>query len=222
MFGWKTKQPNRRATEMTGAYDGGLAMMTQGLIAGTRVASNLGWRAVEALAVGDSVLTFDNGMQRITELRRLALFPDAPDTAAACWPVVVPEGALDNRAELTLLPDQGVLVESDAASDMYGDPFAVVPAQALVGLRGIHRAAPQHKVELVIIAFAEEQVIYAEGGTLIHCPLVRPALDNLMDKTSAVYDVLGMRDAAYVAGCLSAEDRILATAGRMAGPAAYC
>ncbi|MDD9720022.1 Hint domain-containing protein [Sulfitobacter sp. PR48] len=213
---------NRRTPEMTGAYDGGLATLTNGLMAGTRVASNLGWRAVEALAVGDSVLTFDHGMQQITELRRVMMWIDAPDTNPALWPVIVPAGALDNRAELTLLADQGVLVESDAAADIYGDPFALVPAQALVGVRGIHRAAPQEMVELVVISFADEQVIYAEGGALIHCPVARMVLENLLDGTAPVYDVLGLSDAAFLAACLTMEDRMLATGGRGGSSAAPC
>ena len=166
MFGWKTKTNAmpRRSLEATGAYDGGLTALTHGLMAGTRVASNLGWRAIEALAVGDMVLTFDNGMQEITEIRRSTVWMDAPDTAPAMWPVIVPAGALGNRQELTLLADQGVLVESDAASDMYGDPFAVIPAQSLDGVRGIYRAAPAQQIELIAVYFADEQVIYAEGA----------------------------------------------------------
>ncbi|WP_241525652.1 Hint domain-containing protein [Pseudophaeobacter leonis] len=39
-----------------------------GLLAGTHVASNLGWRPVEALCAGDKVLTFDHGMQTIVEV----------------------------------------------------------------------------------------------------------------------------------------------------------
>ena len=61
MFGWKNKTTgmHRRSIEMSGAYDGGLVALTHGLMAGTRVASNLGWRAIEALTVGDKALTFD-------------------------------------------------------------------------------------------------------------------------------------------------------------------
>ena len=85
MFGWKNKSDkyHHRATEMSGAYDGGLTAATHGLMAGTRVASNLGWRAVEALAPGDLVLTFDNGMQPIAEVRRSSIWLDAPDTSPA-------------------------------------------------------------------------------------------------------------------------------------------
>lgn len=217
MFGWKTKMMNRRTAETTGAYDGGLATATTGLMAGTRVASNLGWRAVEALTVGDSVLTFDNGMQQITEVRRTVMWTDAPDTAAALWPVIVPAGALENRTELTLLADQGVLVECDAAQDIYGDPFAVIPAQSLVGVRSITRAAPQQQIELIVISFAEEQVIYAEGGALLHCPVAKMALDHLLDGVAPTYDVLGLNDASLLAGCLVAQDQMLATGGWVDG-----
>lgn len=208
MFGWnaKTERLPRRSLEASGAYDGGLATMTHGFIAGTRVASNLGWRDVSALSVGDLVLTFDNGMQPITELRRTMMWVDAPESAAAHWPVTVPAGALDNRVELTLLADQGVLVESDAASDMYGDPFAIVPAVALVGYRGITRRAPQQQIEVLCISFAEEQVIYAEGGTLLHCPKNTQALDVFLSHEDAAYDVLGTNDAILLAECMAIED----------------
>lgn len=215
MFGWKNKTTgmHRRGVEMSGAYDGGLTALTHGLMAGTRVASNLGWRAIEALAVGDMVLTFDHGMREITEIRRSTVWLDAPDTAPAMWPVIVPVGALGNREELTLLADQGVLVESDAASDMYGDPFAVVPAQALDGVRGIYRAAPAHQIELIAVYFADEQVIYAEGGALIHCPANTTALDTFLEAQPAAYDVLSASDAVFLAECLVMEDAVLASGG---------
>lgn len=215
MFGWKNKTTDvhRRSVETSGAYDGGLSTMTHGLTAGTRVASNLGWRAIEALAVGDLVLTFDHGMREITEVRRASLWVDAPDTAPAMWPVIVPVGALGNRDELTLLADQGVLVESDAASDMYGDPFAVIPAHTLDGVRGITRAAPSQQVEMIAVYFADEQVIYAEGGALIHCPANLTTLDKFIDAQPATYDVLCVRDAAFLAECLVMEDAVLASGG---------
>lgn len=225
MFGWKTKTTGmpRRSLETSGAYDGGLAALTHGLMAGTCVASNLGWRAIQALAVGDMVLTFDNGMQEITEIRRSTVWLDAPDTAPAMWPVVVPAGALDNRQELTLLPDQGVLVESDAASDMYGDPFAVIPAQSLEGVRGIYRVAPAQQIELIAVYFADEQVIYAEGGALIHCPANTTALDKFIEARPSSYDVLNTRDAAFLAECLVIEDAMLTTGGWVDGQmAVHC
>lgn len=217
MFGWKNKSMNHRASETSGAYNGGVNLLTHGLMAGTRVASNLGWRAIEALTVGDKVLTFDNGMQEIIEIRRAVMWLDAPESAAAMWPVKVPVGALGNRTPLTLLADQGVLVESDAASDIYGDPFAVVPAVSLIGVRGITRERPMQQVELIAVFFAQEQVIYAEGGAMIHCAINTSSLDVFLDIPEASYDVLSLQDAAFLVECLVVEDRMMATGGWMEG-----
>ena len=215
MIGWKNKASGmaHRSVEMSGAYDGGLAVQTHGLMAGTRVASNLGWRCIEALTVGDSVLTFDHGMQEITEIRRMTFWTDAPDTKPALWPVIVPIGALGNREEMTLLADQGVLVESEAAADIYGDPFAVIPAHALDGLRGIYRVAPAEQIELIAVYFETEQVIYAEGGALIHCPVNAMALDAFLEVESSAYDVWSPNDAELLAGCMAVEDQMLASGG---------
>ncbi len=225
MFGWKTKTTgvHRRSAEMSGAYDGGLAAMTHGLMAGTRVASNLGWRAIEALAVGDMVLTFDHGMREIADIRRSTVWLNENDAHPALWPMIVPAGALDNREELTLLPDQGVLVESDTAADIYGDPFAIIPAHSLNGVRGIHRATPPLQLEIIAIYFDDAQVIYAEGGALIHCPTNTTALDLLLEVQSNTYDVLSVEDATFLAACLTMEDAMLASGGCVDGQmAAQC
>jgi hypothetical protein len=173
---------------------------------GTRVASSLGWRAVEALAVGDNVLTFDNGMQRIVEIRRETYHLAAPDSVADQWPVIVPRNALGHHDQLTLLADQGVLVESDAAADLYGDPFAVVPAAALVGLRGIFRAAPAQEMELISLGFEDDQVIYLDGGVLVHCPVMPRSLRGFLAQTEKGYDLLSMEEGAFLATCLSWGD----------------
>ena len=96
---------------------------------------------------------------------------------------------------------------------MYGDPFAVIPAHALEGFRGIYRAAPQQQIELIAVYFAQEQVIYAEGGALLHCPVSTTTLDAFLNTDHAAYDVLGPRAAAFLTECMGLEDQILATAG---------
>ena len=214
-MGFKSKQPNRRVVEMTGAYDGGIATLSHGLMVGTRVASNLGWRAIDALAVGDKVLTFDHGMQVITEVRRAHMWLDAPETSEALWPVVVPEGALGNREELVLLPDQGVMVESDAAADMHGDPFAILTAHSLVGLRGIRRRQPMQRVELIAVYFEHDEVIYAEGGALIHCPSDMSTLDKFLEATPQTYRVLSGEDAEELALHINIEDNMACVSDNM-------
>ena len=210
--GFKAKQPNRRSVEMTGAYDGGIATLSHGLMVGTRVASNLGWRAIDALAVGDKVLTFDHGMQVITEIRRAHMWLDAPETCESLWPVVVPEGALGNREELILLPDQGVMIESDAAQDMHGDPFAILTANSLVGLRGIRHRQPMQRVELIAVYFAHDEVVYAEGGALIHCPRDMSTLDKFLEAGTATYQVLSGEEAEELADMMYLEEEFMVPA----------
>lgn len=209
MFGWasKTKKMNYRAAEISGAFDGGLEAASHGLMAGTRVATMMGWRGVESLAKGDMVLTFDNGMKEITDIRRVTICLDAEQTEPALWPVIVPADALGNKEQLTLLPDQGVMLECEAASDLYGDPFAVVVVRALENVNGIHRAPPKTRIELISISFKDDQVIYAEGGALILCPSTTTTLDRLIDGTFSEYEVLGAGEAEQLVACFELESQ---------------
>lgn len=168
---------------------------SHGLIAGTRVASNLGWRPVEVLTVGDEVLTFDNGVQRIVDIQRITLWSETDEVAPGYWPVTIPAGALGNMKELVLLPDQGVMLESDMATDPMGDPFAIVPAQALEGLCGIHRQAPQQPVDLITLFFARDEVIYIDGGLLIHCPRSMAMLHDMVSPSETLYSVVSLEQA---------------------------
>ena len=206
--GLKMRHQNHRTVEMTGAFDGGIATLSHGLRVGTRVASHLGWRTIDALAVGDKVLTFDHGMQDVVEIRRAHVWLDASDTAEVFWPVVVPAGALGNREDLTLLPDQGVMIESDAALDMLGDPFAIVTAHSLVGLRGLHRRQPKQRVELVAVYFEHDEVIFAEGGALIHCPGDMSSLDKFMNAAPQTYRVLTGEQAGDLVMHITIEDSL--------------
>ena len=205
MFGWKTKIAPRRMAESSAASDGAI-LTTRGLLAGSTIATSMGWRAVEAMAVGDMVLTFDNGLQPVVEVRRETFWVAEMMDPAAYASVYVPAGALGNLQDLELLPDQGVLIESDAACDAYGDPFAVVAAKALVGYRGITRTAPRTRVEVITLVFAEEQVIYAGGGTLVHCPPSHVCLSEI-GRDLGGYDLVPARDAAFLVECMKVEDQ---------------
>lgn len=197
MFDW-IKGENTQAdwendTALPG--DGYLITGQNGLLAGTHVVSNLGWRKVEALRVGDKVLTFDNAMQTVTGIQRETLWiAEASQAHPETLPVHVPGGALNNRRDLWLMPDQGLMIESDTAMDALGDPFAVIAAQALTGYRGITRAAPAEKLEIVILSFARDEVIYVEGGLLAYCPMPRDILLPAEASDEDLYDVLDLEE----------------------------
>ena len=205
MFGWTKAATPQRMAEKSAAWDGGV-MSTRGLLSGTRLATGMGWRAVEALAPGDMVLTFDAGLQPLVEVRRDIFWATDTTVPAAYHSVFVPAGALGNSADLELLPDQGVLVESDAACDVYGDPFAVLAAKSLDGYRGIRRIAPRTQIEINTLVFAQDQIVYAEGGALVHCPRDFVHLDEL-DAPLSGYEVIAPRDAAFLVECMKVEDQ---------------
>ena len=144
MFAFGTNTWNRKGTEtVIGLHaDRMLAEVGCGLVSGTKVATQIGWRPVEAVTAGDQVLTFDGGLQFVTGVTRQIIWTGGSQSDADTWPLHVPAGALGNREDMTLMPQQAVLVESDTAEAVFGDPFAMIPAAALDGFRGITRTAP--------------------------------------------------------------------------------
>ncbi|WP_299691549.1 Hint domain-containing protein [uncultured Tateyamaria sp.] len=204
MFGWKKDNAPRRMPELSGAVDGSI-FASRGLIAGTRIGTSMGWRTVEALAPGDMVLTFDNGLQPLVEVRRETYWISdvtMGDTAM----VIVPAGAMGNVADVALLPDQGVLIESEAACDVHGDPFAVLRAKALEGFRGITRVSPQPQMQVITLVFASDEVVYAEGGILLHCPRATVRLEDF-GHAVASYEVIADTAAAFLVECMAVEAR---------------
>ena len=179
-------------------------ILTHGLVAGTKVVTRDGRRAVDGLIPGDECLTFDGGFQQVVHVGRDILDPDAIQADPANWPLMVPAGALGNRIDTVLLPDQAVLVESDTAEAVLGDPFALVPALALDGLRGIRRARPRTALKVITLHFAGEEVVYADAGALLHCP----ARGDLLAQTAApVYAPLTLEKAELLVRHIDLEDR---------------
>lgn len=178
----------------------------EGIVAGTQIATAMGWRPVEAIAVGDMVMTFDHGLRPVVAVHRSHLYAGRNACPRHMMPIAVPEGALGNAAPMLLLPEQNVLVESDLAEAVFGDPFALVPAAALEGYRGIDRITPHQRVEIVVLQFAEDEVIYANGTGMIHCASVHStSIDAMLDDSTA-YSALPMDMArAIVAQMIEAD-----------------
>lgn len=165
----------------------------RGIVAGTKIATENGWRPVEQLSPGDKVQTFDNGMQIISDIRVEMLWHEGTVSLNDPLPVVMPGGALGNTSAVMLLPHQGVLVESENACDAMGDPLAVVPARVLIGINGIDTAPPRGDLAVYTLAFACDEVVYADGGLLLHCP--NEALPEELLVESRLYDVKNLVEA---------------------------
>ena len=199
MFGLKNSVLGRtfKTTETTGAYDGiclkETAGMATGLIAGTQIATNIGWRAVEAIASGDLAMTFDGGMQKVRRVSRHVLWSSLKNCPEHLWPLEVPVGAMGNKEVMHLLPEQNVMVESDAAEELFNDPFALIPAAALHGFREIHRVCPHAEVVVYTLHFETEQVVFAQCGMLFHCMPDEILLNDAINDVA--YNVVPMKQA---------------------------
>lgn len=183
----------------------------RGIVAGTRVAVPGGWRTVEDLKPGEEVMTVDNGPRRLVDVRRRALWSGAEPCPADLSPLAVPPAALGNRTPLLLLPESLVLVESEVAEASYGAPFVLVPAAALEGWRGIAPIAPHRRVETVSLHCDGDEIVYANGVGLIHCPAeaaaIRPApAPGRPARTASGYPVLPLDLARILVACLIAQD----------------
>lgn len=179
MFGWNgaKRQKTYRAPDGADCRDGAKTGVMSGLVSGTKVATELGWRDVASLQEGDLVLTFDAGLQPVKSVSRTPLWSGPGACPRDFWPLLVPAGVLENDAAMVLLPRQGVMLESDVAEEAMGDPFALIPAAALEGVHGIERVFPQDDMCVVTLHFDCAQVVFAEEGALLFCAAGGDMLD---------------------------------------------
>lgn len=185
----------------------------RGITSGTRIATADGWRSVDTLGVGDSVLTFDNGPLKLTAVTRATQFihdHTAPDFAN---PIHVPAGAFGNSEPMVLLPEQSVMIESDEAEARTGDPFALIPAKALIGFRGVDRFRALRSFEVFTLHFENDELVYAEGGALLLAPSTVPgdiaALDEIgRSGRAAPYVAYRGQDAVELVAAFTAPDTL--------------
>lgn len=151
--------------------------VTTGLAAGTPVETRTGWRAVETLRPGDAVQTLDGGLARITAMDRTWMLP-----AMKGHILDLAGGTFGNCGAITLLPDQHLLLDLNPDDLTGGLPDALgalMPAQSLEGRRGITRRAVRAPLEVVTLMFADEELVWAASGLLLHCPASRHGAGTL-------------------------------------------
>ncbi|MGV8988204.1 MAG: Hint domain-containing protein [Cypionkella sp.] len=139
--------------------------VTTGLVAGTLVETAAGWRDVATLRIGDRAQTLDGGLTRILGLDRRVLKPE-PETSL----IHVPGGCHDACSDILLLPGQHVLKDTLGDATCHGAPFVLVPAFAMTVDALISRHFPETQVEVITLLFADEEVIFANSGVMLHCP----------------------------------------------------
>lgn len=186
-----------------------------GLVAGTQVATAMGWRPVEAITLGDLVLTFDRGLQPVRSVSKGLHWGKATPCPTALQALTVPAGALGNQDEMTLMPEQSVLVESDTADALFGDPFTLIGAAELDGFRGITRVPPTGELDVIQLHFDADEIVFVGRGALTFCPGARMFdMDTLLSgdvEDCEGYRTLPRDEAAMLIRCLEDEDCVSGT-----------
>ncbi len=138
-----------------------------GIVAGTLVETATGWQPVGNLRIGTLVHTLDGGLTRILALDRRSLAALPESTL-----IHVPGGHYDACCDLMLLPGQHVLIDTLGDPSHGSVPYVLLPAMALTTDPLIRREFADLAVEVITLLFAEEEVIFANSGVLLHCPRV--------------------------------------------------
>lgn len=139
--------------------------VSSGMLAGTLVETATGWRGVETLRMGDLVQSLDGGLARVLAVDRSTLRAHMGQAVIA-----LPGGAFDACSDLHLLPAQHLLIDTLGDAALPDDAFALIPALALQGHAGCSRRYLMREIEVITPMFAEEEILWANSGLLIHCP----------------------------------------------------
>ena len=139
--------------------------VTTGLVAGTLLETRTGWQPVETLRIGDAVQTLDGGLARILGLDRRSLIPDAQTTL-----MKIHGGSLDACSDLFLMPGQHVVLDTLDDAALGGAPFVMVPANTMLINPGAQKYPLAEPTVVITPLFADEEVVYANSGVLLHCP----------------------------------------------------
>ena len=142
-----------------------MAQVSTGLVAGTLLETRDGWRAVETLGIGDAVQTLDGGLARILGLDRQTLREGAMASV-----IKIDGGHYDTCSDVALLPGQHLLLDTLNDTAVNGAPFAMISAAALLACPGARRQLVCTDIQVITPMFADEEVVYANSGILLHCP----------------------------------------------------
>ncbi|MEQ3671057.1 Hint domain-containing protein, partial [Pseudophaeobacter sp.] len=133
---------------------------------GTLIATPEGERRVEDLAVGDRIITRDNGIQSIRWLGKRSLATAELKAAEHLQPILIREGALGNglpERDMMVSPNHRVLVANDKTALYFEDREVLVAAKHLTGLAGVD-AVETSSVTYIHFMFDQHEVVLSDGA----------------------------------------------------------
>ncbi len=132
---------------------------------GTLIETQRGDRLVEYLAVGDMVLTRDNGYQPVRWIGRRDLSVADLLVQPKLHPVLIRAGAMGANLptqDTLVSPQHRMLITGPRAEMMFGDHEVLVAAVHLLGQPGITRAHPE-SVSYIHVMCDQHEIIRANG-----------------------------------------------------------
>lgn len=138
-----------------------------GILSGTCLSTPEGLVPIENLRLGEYVLTFDDGFQQIQSISRSWTWPDSAPREVNRKLVWIDNGAHGNSSPLLLPPGQPIMIESDLAECVLGDPFAVVTAETLIGTSCAEYVSICDPIEIYKVSFESPQLVYCAGSALV-------------------------------------------------------
>ncbi len=141
-------------------------VVTVCFVKGTLIETEMGPRAIEALATGDRVQTLDHGLRPVRWCwsRTFRLSADSRDKQR---PVRIQPDALAPgipQRELRVSPQHRMLVSSKIVDRLFGVDQVLIPAIKLVGQPGITRDTKVKAVTYCHLYLGRHEVIFAEGA----------------------------------------------------------
>ena len=190
--------------------------------AGTHIQTPCGPVPIEALRVGDKIMTLDHGQQKIRWIGSRRISAAAQRHDASLRPIRIAADAMGGglpRRDLLVSRQHRMLVRTPLAQAIFGTEEVLMPAIMLVGLPGIEIAPPQDVTYLHILCKRHE-VILAEGSameTLFLGPRMR---DAARDEALRLFDGLDLEQfSPFPARLLAQGKRATRLADRMAAEA---
>ena len=133
----------------------------------TRVLTPSGEQEIETLAVGDEVITAEDGARKVVWIGERTLSTAQLVASPHLRPVRIRAGALGEgvpRTDLLVSPQHRLLAVSKIAERMFGQREIFIPAIKLVGTAGIEEEISFAPVCYVHILLEKHQVIFANGA----------------------------------------------------------
>ncbi|WP_439142237.1 Hint domain-containing protein [Pseudooctadecabacter sp.] len=133
---------------------------------GTMIATDRGEIPVEALKIGDRVMTRDNGLQDIRWIGRRDVSKEEVIATPEWAPIRVAAGALSGavpETDLLLSPNHRVLITGERAALFFGENEVLVAAKHLVSMDGVSADAAGDVVYFHIL-FDRHEVILSNGA----------------------------------------------------------